>query len=765
MSVNHMKIFVAVISLTKTLFYLKILTKNLVMSYILYGLLNLFLSVELHSLNPEFRLNQNYMPEKQTLNFKYYARDLKILATTSIHVKKVDEQNWNKLTIHAFDLSIKKVQTRTLEGDEIACTFKLVNKYETLEISLKSNETRHEYLVIFIEYEINIEKSKNHGIYSPYTWHSNDRNNYEYELVTFLQPAFARTVFPTFDEPIFRLKFSLNLEIYQDPDQKLGLVLFNSAMKENSTNNKSGVRNYIFKETVPIPAYLVAIAVLNPEHYPKATEFNYFEIPIRVFALSYYYESWFQNNQKSVEKLIQIIQFTISFCESRFEVQWKTSEKIDFVVTEMPGKIGAMEQPGLITFNPDVMGNGYPPHPSEWYEPMYVTIIHEIVHQWTGGLLTNNWWDSFWLNEGFTTFLQSEITRELIKFRRLSRTANNVKLFHDLQNYPVKEKITSALAKNKFDFRGFTEIFYDKAGKAASLLNAAMGNNLMACLGIVFRKYPFSSFNSKFVMNQLTDCPYATVNVTEFMRYWLFGAKIPILRIETSSQEATFSYDFLCSLVEIQNGSCNQETPKFDPHFALNFRDTENNLLQNSILLTKNNSKSILTFDIKIHPLFFVNAYDQGNFIVAYPDNNYEEFFKWFREKIVAKNINLPPFYKVFVMDLFELSKQNATNLKWLFEIMEEKDNLYDAEVLDYDSLRGFEICLENEFFPKMTSANKDDELWQFSCKWNPSFFSDCMTKIEYLLDFRSSYVTKDCKTWVEMFGPAFKNILIDYIK
>ena len=36
-------------------------------------------------------------------------------------------------------------------------------------------------------------------------------------------------------------------------------------------------------------------------------------------------------------------------------------------------------------------------------------VAHEIAHSWTGNLVTNSTWEHFWLNEGFTMFVERKI--------------------------------------------------------------------------------------------------------------------------------------------------------------------------------------------------------------------------------------------------------------------------------------------------------------------------------------------------------------------
>lgn len=40
-------------------------------------------------------------------------------------------------------------------------------------------------------------------------------------------------------------------------------------------------------------------------------------------------------------------------------------------------------------------------------------IVHEITHSWTGNLVTNQNFEHFWLNEGFTVFVERKISSRL----------------------------------------------------------------------------------------------------------------------------------------------------------------------------------------------------------------------------------------------------------------------------------------------------------------------------------------------------------------
>jgi leukotriene-A4 hydrolase len=61
-------------------------------------------------------------------------------------------------------------------------------------------------------------------------------------------------------------------------------------------------------------------------------------------------------------------------------------------------------------------------------EQLADVIAHEIAHSWTGNLVTNHTWEHFWLNEGWTVWLERKIMARVKKskdFLKLSAQVRN----------------------------------------------------------------------------------------------------------------------------------------------------------------------------------------------------------------------------------------------------------------------------------------------------------------------------------------------------
>ena len=61
---------------------------------------------------------------------------------------------------------------------------------------------------------------------------------------------------------------------------------------------------------------------------------------------------------------------------------------------------GGMENPRLTFLTPTVLAGD---------RSLVSLIAHELAHSWSGNLVTNATWSDFWLNEGFTTYIENRI--------------------------------------------------------------------------------------------------------------------------------------------------------------------------------------------------------------------------------------------------------------------------------------------------------------------------------------------------------------------
>ena len=223
----------------------------------------------------------------------------------------------------------------------------------------------------------------------------------------------ARLAFPLFDEPGWKVPWSLTLTVPEGLQAVANMPLAQDS--PSPTAARPGWKTLRFETTPPLPSYLLAFAVgafdiveaglSSPAAQtgsPNPTSFN--PTPMRfITPAGRGAEAAFAaaNTGAIVQRL-----------EAFFD-QPHPYPKLDSLALPVTVGFDAMENAGLITYASTVM-LAAPAAVTPRFRRDYVAIAaHELAHQWFGNLVTMAWWDDLWLNESFASWLGDRITHEL----------------------------------------------------------------------------------------------------------------------------------------------------------------------------------------------------------------------------------------------------------------------------------------------------------------------------------------------------------------
>ena len=329
-------------------------------------------------------------------------------------------------------------------------------------------------------------------------------------MFTQLESILCRELIPIQDTPNAKLTVSIGITV------KKPLKALYSGIYQNNIDN-GDTTSYFYEQKIPVPSYLIAIAAGNIEERKISDR-------VKVYAEPEIVDKAYEEFSDS-DKFVEIGEtYTIPY-------EWG---QYNILVLPKSFPYGGMENPTLTFVTPSILAGD---------KSLVNVIAHEISHSWSGNLVTMSSWKDFWLNEGFTVFLERKIIELLVDedTSKLKSIFGEKGMINAINNMGSSKTASSLnpfiIGKHPDDI--FSEVPYEKGYnflyRTQTIINKNAGDDYFKLiLRSYFDKYKYQAINnSKWkehlnekIKEKFKDKSDEIIKEIDF-DYWVYTPGIP----------------------------------------------------------------------------------------------------------------------------------------------------------------------------------------------------------------------------------------------
>jgi leukotriene-A4 hydrolase len=350
--------------------------------------------------------------------------DQKILkGAATLNLERATADAGHSLILDTRELDITKTEA-SVDGKTFSATGHSVGKADqilgaplTVELPEQATRVRIEYATSPRASGLQwLEPSQTAGKKQPF-------------MFTQSQAIHARSWIPLQDSPQVRVTYTARI---RTPRSLLAVMSAENDLRAPRDGD------YSVRMTHAIPPYLIALAVGDLAFKPLSRRTGVYAEPSVVGGAA----TEFADTEKMVaatEKLYG-------------PYRWG---RYDLLVLPPSFPFGGMENPRLTFATPTILAGD---------RSLVSLVAHELAHSWSGNLVTNATWSDFWLNEGFTTYLERRIIEALYGRPReeMEAVLGRQDLQHEIDTLDERDEILHIELKGRDPDEGSTKVPYEK---------------------------------------------------------------------------------------------------------------------------------------------------------------------------------------------------------------------------------------------------------------------------------------------------------------